>query len=141
MHIAFYEFSMRHRIKIQISGEHDFYGNYTRKCTLVQALRFCKGRTAHRGSRSIAILFLDHGTRRGEGSGSRPGRFLPPGNTRYPFYRRLGGPQGPSGQMWKISPPTLIRSPDRPARSQSLYRLSYPAHNYTRNLSKIWRRL
>jgi hypothetical protein len=28
----------------------------------------------------------------------------------------------------KISPPTGIRSPDRPARSQSLYRLSYPVH-------------
>jgi hypothetical protein len=25
--------------------------------------------------------------------------------------------------------PTGIRSPDRPARSQSLYRLSYPAHS------------
>ena len=35
------------------------------KCTLVQALRFCTGRTAHRGSRGIAVLFLDHGTRRG----------------------------------------------------------------------------
>ena len=30
--------------------------------------------------------------------------------------------------MRKISPPTGIRSSDRPARSQSLYRLSYPAH-------------
>jgi len=27
--------------------------------------------------------------------------------------------------------PTGIRSPDRPARSQSLYRLLYPAHNLT----------
>ena len=35
------------------------------QCTLVQALRLCTGRTAHRGSRSIALLFLDHGTRRG----------------------------------------------------------------------------
>jgi len=35
------------------------------KCTLVQALRLCTGRTAYRGSRSIALLFLDHGTRRG----------------------------------------------------------------------------
>ena len=35
------------------------------KCTLVQALRLCTGRTAHRGSRGIALLFLDHGTRRG----------------------------------------------------------------------------
>jgi hypothetical protein len=35
------------------------------KCTLVQALRFCTSRTAHRGSRGIALPFLDHGTRRG----------------------------------------------------------------------------
>ena len=34
------------------------------KCTLVQAMRLCTGRTAHRGSRGIALLFLDHGTRR-----------------------------------------------------------------------------
>jgi hypothetical protein len=27
------------------------------------------------------------------------------GKTRYPFYRRLGGPQGRSGQVWKIWPP------------------------------------
>jgi hypothetical protein len=42
----------------------------------------------------------------------------------------LGGPQGRSGQVQKISPHTGIRSPDRPARSQSLYRLSYPAHTH-----------
>jgi hypothetical protein len=35
------------------------------KFTLVQALRLCTGRTAHRGSRNIALLFLDHGTIRG----------------------------------------------------------------------------
>jgi len=38
------------------------------KCALVQALRLCTGRTAHRGSRVIALLFHDHGTRRGWGS-------------------------------------------------------------------------
>jgi len=43
---------------------------------------------------------------------------LPPGKTRYPFYRRLGGPQDRSGQVQKISPPIGIRSPDRPARSE-----------------------
>ena len=42
----------------------------------------------------------------GEGSASRPGRSLPPGKTRYPLYRRLGGPQGRSGQVRKISPPS-----------------------------------
>jgi hypothetical protein len=51
---------------------------------------------------------------------------LPPGMTRYPLYRRLGRPQGRSVQVRKISPPTGIRSPYRPARSESLYRLSYP---------------
>ena len=51
---------------------------------------------------------------------------LPPGKTRYPLYRRLGGPQGRSGRVRKISPPTGIRSPDRPTLSESLYRLSYP---------------
>jgi len=30
---------------------------------------------------------------------------LPLGKTRYPLYRKLGGPQGRSGQVRKISPP------------------------------------
>ena len=30
---------------------------------------------------------------------------LPPGKTRYSLYRRLGGPQGRSGRVRKISPP------------------------------------
>jgi hypothetical protein len=47
------------------------------KCTLVQALRLCTGHTAHRESRGIALLFHDHGTRRGEGSASLPGLPLP----------------------------------------------------------------
>ena len=35
------------------------------KVTLEQALRLCTGRTAHRGSRGIALPFYDHVTRRG----------------------------------------------------------------------------
>jgi len=49
----------------------------------------------------------------GEGSASRPGRSLPLGKTRYPLYRRLGGPQGLSGQVRKNSPHW---DSDRPAR-------------------------
>jgi hypothetical protein len=30
---------------------------------------------------------------------------LPPGETQYPFYRRLGGPQGRSGRVRKNPPP------------------------------------
>jgi hypothetical protein len=40
---------------------------------------------------------------RGEGSAPRPGRFLPPGKTRYPLYRRMSGPQGRSGQVRKTA--------------------------------------
>jgi hypothetical protein len=53
---------------------------------------------------------------------------LPPGKTPSPLYRRLGGSQGRSRQVREISSPTGIRSPDRPARSESLYRLSYPLY-------------
>ena len=54
----------------------------------------------------------------------RPGHFTP---GKDPV---LGGPQGRSGRGWKISPPTGIRSLDRPARSESLYRLSYPGPSF-----------
>jgi hypothetical protein len=64
-------------------------------------------------------------------SASRPGSSLPPGKTRYPLHRRLGGPQGRSGQVRKISPPTGIRSPDRSACSPLLYRLSYSGPHIT----------
>jgi len=97
------------------------------KVTLVQSLRLCTGRTAHRRSRGIALLFHNYDTRRREGSASRPGRSLSPEKIRYPLYRRLGGPQGRCGQVQRISPPAGIRSLDRPARSQSIYGLSYPA--------------
>jgi len=40
----------------------------------------------------------------GEGSAACPSHSLPPGKTRYPLYRKLGGPQGRSGQVRKISP-------------------------------------
>jgi hypothetical protein len=87
----------------------------------------CTGRTAHRGIRGIALLYRHWGSVQavrpigglevypysfmtttlegGVGSESRPGRSLPPGKTRYPLYRRLGGPQGRSGQVRKMSPP------------------------------------
>jgi len=39
----------------------------------------------------------------GDGTASGPGRFLPPGKTRYTLYRRLVGPQGRSGQVRNIS--------------------------------------
>ena len=82
---------------------------------------------AQRVGLSIALLFHDRDTRRGEWSAARPGRNLPSGKTRYPLYRRQGGPQGWSGRAENLTP-TGIRSVDRPTGSESLYRLSYRAH-------------
>ena len=59
--------------------------------------------------RGIALLFHDRGTRRGKWSAARPGRTLSPGKTRYPLYRRIGGPQGRSGWAENLVP-TWIRS-------------------------------
>ena len=63
----------------------------------------------------------------GEWSAARPGCTLPPGKTRYPFYRRLGRPQGWSGRAENLVP-TGIRSRTVQPIAQSLYRLSYQAH-------------
>jgi hypothetical protein len=50
----------------------------------------------------------------------------PSGTSRYALCRRLGRHQSRSGRVRKISPPPGFRTPDRPARSDSLYRLRYP---------------
>jgi len=49
------------------------------KVHFVQALRLCTGRTAHRGSRGIALPFLDYGTRRGWGVSFTPRPLFTPG--------------------------------------------------------------
>jgi len=57
-----------------------------------------------RVGRDIALLFHDRGTRR-EWSAACPGHTLPLGKTRYPLYRRLGGPQGRSRWKENLVPP------------------------------------
>jgi len=97
------------------------------KCTLVQALRLCTDRTVRTGSRNRTLLFLDHGTRRGEGSASRPATLY---HQERPGTHCEGGWLGPRAGLDRCGKSRLtgIRSSDRPGRSQSLYRLSYPAH-------------
>ena len=98
------------------------------KCTLVQTLRLCTGRTAHRGSRGIALLFLDHDTGRGWRVSVTPRALFTPGKEPVPIVQEAGWAPGPIWTGAEDLAPTRIRSPDRPARSQSLYRLSYLAH-------------
>jgi hypothetical protein len=49
--------------------------------------------------------FIDLVARWGWVVNAMPQLLYPPGNTQYPLYRGLGGPQGRSEQVWKISPP------------------------------------
>ena len=88
------------------------------QCTLVQALRLCRGPTTHRGSRSIALLFLDHSTRRGWGVSVMPRPLFTPGKDLVPIVQKAGWALGP---VWtsaeNLAPPPGIRSPDQECRS------------------------
>jgi hypothetical protein len=98
------------------------------KCILVQALRLCTGRTAYGGSRGIALLFHDHGTRRGWGVSITPRPLFTPGKDPVPIVQEARWTPGPVWTGAENLAPVGIRSLDRPAHSQSLYWLSYPAH-------------
>ena len=99
------------------------------KCTLVQALRLCTGRTAHRGSRGVVLLFLDHDTRRDWGVSVTPRPLFTPRKDPVPVVQEAGWTPGPVWTGAENIDSTGIRSPDRPVRSQSLYILRYPAHS------------
>ena len=100
----------------QTLQKHGAYKGKVRvKFILEQAMK------TQRGSRGIAVLFPCFWRLMRVGDQQHTPATLPLGEIWYPFYSRLGGPQGWSGWV-----PTGIRSPYRPARSESLYRLSYP---------------
>ena len=91
-------------------------------------VHLCTGRTHHRGSRGIALPFHDHGSRRGWGVSVTPRPLFTPGKTGYKLHRSCVGPRACLDKCEKSRTPTGIRSPDRPALSQLLYRLSYRAY-------------
>ena len=82
----------------------------------------------HRGSTGIALLFLNHGTRRERGVSVTPRPLFTPGKDPVPIGQEAGWAPGPVWIGAKNLASTGIRSPDRPARSQSLHRLRYSAH-------------
>jgi hypothetical protein len=82
------------------------------------------------GGRVIAVLFLDLDARRGGWSAPRPGRFTPGKNPVY-IVQEAGWAPGPDWTGAENLASTGIRSPDRPAQSESLYRLNYCGpHNF-----------
>jgi hypothetical protein len=86
-------------------------------CALLQALRHCAGRTTYRGSRGIALLFHDRGTRRGWVVSRTPRPHFTPGKNPVPILQEAGWAPGPVWTGAENLVTTGIRSPDRPARS------------------------
>ena len=82
---------------------------------------------AQRVGRGIALLFLDRGTRKGCVVSSTPRPYFTPGKDPVPILQKAGWAPG---RVWTGGKSRLHRDsiPDRPARSLSLYQLSYPAH-------------
>ena len=62
---------------------------------------------------------------------------LPPGKTLYPLYRRLGGPQGRSRRMRKISPRPLAR-PDRISYAETASPVPTPFRTALRNTKSTY---
>ena len=65
------------------------------KVTLIQALRLYTGRSAHRGSRGIALPFHYHGTRRGWGVSVTPRPLFTPRKDPVPIVQEVGWAPGP----------------------------------------------
>jgi len=66
------------------------------------------------GAELSVYSFFNLSARWGGWSRPRHGRFIPEGETQYLLYRRLGGPQGPSGRVRKILFLTGITRTDQP---------------------------
>ena len=81
-----------------------------------------------RVGRGIALLFHDRSTRRGWVVSSTPRPQFTPGKDAVPILQEAGWAPGPVRTGGK-SRPHRNSIPDRPTCSQSLYRLSYPAHS------------
>ena len=60
-----------------------------------------------------------------------------PGKDPVPIVQEAGWASGPAWTGAENLAPTGLRSPDRPARRQSLYRLRYPAHCSASELLKF----
>ena len=100
--------------------------HYTELSVKVKWSRYRPG-VAQRVGRGIALLFHDHDTRRGWVFSSMPRPHFTPGKDLVPILQEAGWAPG---LVWKggKSRPHRDSIPDRPARSQSLYWISYPAH-------------
>ena len=110
--------------------------NRTGKMVKVKWIRYRPG-VAQRVGRGIARPFHDRGTRRRWVVSSTPRPQFTPGKDPVPILQEAGWAPGP---VWTGGKPRPHRDsiPDCPGLSQSLYRLSYPAHETELALAPIF---
>jgi hypothetical protein len=82
---------------------------------------------AQKVDRCITLPFVTSTLEGGGWSAPHPGRFTP-GKDKVPIVQEVGWAPGLVWTCANNRTAAGIRSPDRPVRSQSLYRLSYPAN-------------
>jgi hypothetical protein len=78
---------------------------------------------------------MTNGTRKGWGVNVTHRPLFTPGEDPVHIVQEAGWAPGPVWIGAENDTPTRIRFPDRPARSQSLYRLRYPANTYVQSYS------
>jgi len=96
------------------------------KGKMIKCSRYRPG-VAQRVGRGIALFFHDRGTRRGWVVSSTPRPHFTHGKDPVPIVQEAEWAPGPVWTRGK-SRPHRDSIPDSPARSQSLYQLSYPTH-------------
>ena len=129
---------------------HLFKEMFVSWCTLVQALRLCTGRTDHRGSRGIALLFHDHGTRRGWGVSVTPRPLFTPGKDPAPIVQEAGWAPGPvwtgaenlapTGFDPRTLQPVVSRYTDWATRPTSFQQRRYVIYTFFQ-IRKQWNRI
>ena len=117
------------KVRVWCHGAENYEIRYWRQTKLlvkVKVSRYSPG-VVQRVGRGTALLFHDRGTRRGWVVSSTPRPHFTPGKDPVPILQGAGWAPEPVWTGGKSRSHT-DSIPDRPAHSQSLYRLSYPAH-------------
>jgi len=127
---GFYSRRCHRDFSLRVSSSHHMAKWSTQAVTEMSKEKWSRYRpgVAQRVGRGIALLFHERGTRRGWVVSSTTRPHFTPGKDPVPISQKAGWAPG---LVWTGGKSRSHRDliPDRPARSQSLYRLSYPAQN------------
>ena len=140
--ISYYEIDCNKQIRFSLNWSHIpraththsllRYDRHTHVYFSIKKVKWSRYRpgVAQRVGRGIVLLFHDRGSRRRWLVSSTPRPHFTHGKDPVPILQEAGWAPGPVWTGGK-SRPHRDSIPHRPVRSQSLYRLSYPAHIFS----------